>query len=455
MASVLWVLFAIVLGCLLIYRFGNLSVLRPRWAAGLLIFAGGTMAGIGLTSCLFLLLHLLAPGLPSLPMWVEAVLLGWVTYSVFLNSSLKAIRTTRAQSSVDPALIGTLLLAMIIVTCGIIMAWGTNPHGYLDAWFIWNLRARFLTAGGGLALGAWSPLLTFTHPEYPLLTSSFIARSWVYGSSTTTLVPMVTAYVFFLAMLSTAIASITILRASAVLGLLFALLLIGTPSLMHEVPTQGADFPVACYFLTAVTLLLLDRPALAGLMAGFAAWTKDEGVLFFVVLVVVTAGFRRHQLRRMMNGGLPVTALVIAFKLMKGTAYVSGRAAPDMVDRIMDLGRYEMVLAALGREFVGMMRWLYHPLIPALLLGIVLGLERQRRRDFGYCGTICVSLLLGYCAIYVITPYDLAWQLRTSLNRLVMQFWPTLLLTLFVGLREPETMLKVPLAQPEAKVRAS
>ena len=445
MASVFWALFAVVIGSVLVYRFGNLTVLKPRWASRLLIFGVGTAVGIGLTSCSFFLLHLLAPSLPSLPMWVETVLLGWATYDVLRTSRQKATGASSAPSSVDSTLIGVLILALVIATGGIIQAWSMNPQGHWDALSIWNLRARFLSAGGGLASRAWSPLLTSTHPEYPLLTSSFIARCWVYGRSTTVAIPMVTAYFFLLAMISTATAGIAVFRASGVLGLLFGLTLIGTPSLMHEVATQGADFPVACYFLAAVTLLLLDRPALAGLMAGFAAWTKDEGVLFFAVLLVTTIGFRRRKIARLVTGALPVATLVFAFKMLKGSAYVSGRGAPEIVDRILDPGRYGMILGALGKQFVRMVPWLYHPIVPALLLVVVLRLERQKRQDLCYSGTISALLLLGYCAIYVITPYDLAWQLRTSLSRLFVQFWPTLLLAVFVGLRRPEEYAQRPL----------
>jgi hypothetical protein len=145
---------------------------------------------------------------------------------------------------------------------------------------------------------------------------------------------------------------------------------------------------------------------------------------------------------------LPLATLVAGFKMMTGTAYVSGRGAPEIVDRIMNPGRYVMVLSALGKQFLGMVPWLYHPFIPALLLAIVLKLDRQRRQDFSYCGTICSSLMLGYCAIYVITPYDLEWQLRTSISRLFMQFWPSLLLAVFVGLRRPESTLSVSLGGP-------
>src|ERR1039458_4588446 len=101
MASVFWALFAVVLGSVLVYRFGNLTVLKPRWASRLLIFGVGTAVGIGLTSCSFFLLHLLAPSLPSLPMWVETVLLGWATYDVLRTSRQKATRSEEHTSELQ------------------------------------------------------------------------------------------------------------------------------------------------------------------------------------------------------------------------------------------------------------------------------------------------------------------------------------------------------------------
>ena len=32
--------------------------------------------------------------------------------------------------------------------------------------------------------------------------------------------------------------------------------------------------------------------------------------------------------------------------------------------------------------------------------------------------------LAGYCAVFVATPYDLQWQLDTSMYRLLAQIWP-------------------------------
>ena len=44
-------------------------------------------------------------------------------------------------------------------------------------------------------------------------------------------------------------------------------------------------------------------------------------------------------------------------------------------------------------------------------------------------------VLLGYFAIYLITPRDLYWHLRFSLNRLFLQLWPSAIFLFFLFVR--------------------
>jgi hypothetical protein len=53
MIGLVWALEAILLGCLLVWRFSDLPAIRPAWARLLLIFGAGAAGGIGLVSYLF------------------------------------------------------------------------------------------------------------------------------------------------------------------------------------------------------------------------------------------------------------------------------------------------------------------------------------------------------------------------------------------------------------------
>jgi hypothetical protein len=40
--------------------------------------------------------------------------------------------------------------------------------------------------------------------------------------------------------------------------------------------------------------------------------------------------------------------------------------------------------------------------------------------------------------VYIVTPNDVAWQLKWSLERVFMQLWPATIFSLFLLLRTPE-----------------
>jgi len=60
------------------------------------------------------------------------------------------------------------------------------------------------------------------------------------------------------------------------------------------------------------------------------------------------------------------------------------------------------------------------------------------RMRFFVLAAIILLQLLGYCAIYVITPHDLEWHIGTSLSRLVLQLYPAGIFLLFSSILEPE-----------------
>lgn len=441
MGGLLAILLAVALGCALVLRFANLTSLQPRWATALVIFGSGTALGIGLTSILFLMALLMIPGLLGLAMWVEIGALAWISYDLYRRPTPATPTEPPRQFPWNLMLMAALILALTLVITAMSGAWENNPQGNWDAWAIWNLRARFLVAGGSLSHRAWSPLLSSTHPEYPLLLSAFIARAWTYGHTLSSAVPIAVSCLFFLALISLATGGVAAWRSSP-LGLLLGFSLVATPMLVHVVPDQYADIPLACYFTGALILAFLERPALAGLLAGLAAWTKDEGLLFLAVFLAAATIFRRQQLLRLLAGAALGGGAAILFKtvLARGDASLLSASLPLLRQHLSDPGRYRQVLIAMGAQFVDMASGWYHPIFPALALAIALRFDVQRRRDALFCSTIAFLLFVGYFAVYIITPNDLTWQLQTSLSRLYAQLWPIFLLAIWTALRAPESM---------------
>ena len=454
MLSLIWVLEAIVVGCLLVCRFTNLPAIRPIWARLLLILGAGAAGGMGLTSCLFFIFGVLL-GIPLAAMVLELLVLVWTGYEAFRRRVPISESPGGARFPLlAPITVGCVFIALAIVTGAMWSAWEANPHGNWDAWAIWNLRAKFLTSDTELAQRAWSPVLGATsHSEYPLLVSSFVARCWAFGHSLAAPVPAVISCVFFLALVALAAGGVAVLRGPT-LGVLMALVLVTSPPILREVPAQYADVPLACYFAGALVFALLDRPILAGVSAGLAGWTKDEGLLFLVLFLTAVVVFRRRATLAVIAGALPAGAIIAFFKiwLSKGNASVLPASLTAAANRVADLGRYGAVIAAFGRELHGMAAGWYHPILPLIVLAVALRFDRERSRDVAFCAAISATLLVGYLGVYILTPNDLEWQLQTSLGRLLAQLWPALLLIGFVGLRAPEADAVVkPMPPPKGR----
>jgi hypothetical protein len=453
--GLVWVAEAVLLGCLLAWRWIGLSGIAPAWARLLLRAGAGAAGGMGLASCLFFLLGVLA-GSPAAAMVVELALLAWAAFELFRHRAAAPAAGFAGERT--PVLLAVAALSAVAIATGAVAAgWQSNPLGNWDAWATWNLRARFLASGAGLASRAWSPALgQITHPDYPMLVSAFVGRCWAFSHSFSLLVPQAAGYIFFLALLALVAGGVASLRGPA-LGTLAALLLAASPALIHEVPAQYADVPLACYFAGAAVFALLDEPILAGVLAGFAAWTKDEGALFLVVFAAAILIFRRNALAKIAVGAVPGIVLLLVFKL--GLAHGShsslvASSLPGAAQRVGESGRYGAILAAFGRELAGLGTGWYHPVLPLAAAALALRFDRARAREAAFAGAIVLGLLAGYFGVYAVTSNDLVWQLKTSLDRLLVQVWPLVLLAAFACLRVPQLAAAVPVPKKQRKVSA-
>ena len=187
--------------------------------------------------------------------------------------------------------------------------------------------------------------------------------------------------------------------------------------------------------------------AWAGLTAGLAAWTKNEGLLFLLSLAIARSMLalvrRRVDWRPMLPfalGLLPVAVLLVYFKsqLAPASDIIVGQGV-ETVTRLTTPARYWEIASAVWSEVVrsGSLMAL------ALLAHVALmGLTRDMTARRACVNVVAVLILVcgGYWLVYVTTPSDLSWQLRTSLPRLFVQLWPSAILGLFLFTASPEEL---------------
>ncbi len=436
--------------------------LRPyRWLVRTLAVG----VGLGLTAvglfCWLLLFGVPGRALVAVELVVLAVLGGWFAQRRGARAAGAGPEVVDDTSSLEPSRVLVLAFGVTLV-CAVAAFVGLSaaaPHGGWDAWMNWNLRARLIFRGGTGWRAAFSPLLDWSHPDYPLLLQASVVRTWVYYGRETLAGPASIAFLFTFATFALLTSAVAVFRGRTQ-GLLAGLVLLATPFFIFHGISQYGDVPVGFFFLATLVLAALHQRhgehtgaflVLAGLTTGLAAWTKNEGILFlaaFVLSAVVTAG-RPGDARRLGSEGrafafglLPLLVVVGLFKLRLAPPndLMSALGSGEILHRVTDPARYALV----ARSFVsGIMGFGANGLVSGVWLLVAYGLcvgvrpGQAGTRWFRLAAAALVLMLVGHAAVFVATAEDVARLLNSSLERLLLQMWPATLFACFMVLATP------------------
>ena len=451
----------------------GVTLVRAAWPDGVsvrpyrfVVVALGVGAGLGLTSlgvlAWLVVVGAAGRGLIAAELGLCAVLaLGWRRRESRRSQGVPAALPAAAASGLAtrwiPAACAVTLCCAVAAFVGLSLS---QPHGAWDAWMNWNLRARLIFRSGPEWRDAFSALLPWSHPDYPLLVQTSVVRAWIYGGQETLAGSAMVAFLFTFATVALAGSAVAALR-GRIQGMLAGLVLLATPFLIFHGTAQYGDVPVGFFFLATVVLLALhDRhreqtqafAALAGVAAGMAAWTKNEGLLFLLAVAGawaatgVRAGLRQQlgrDARSFLLGLLPMAAVIGFFKLQLAPPndLVTATGAGHTLDWVLDPRRYVLVaesfisqIVAFGFNGVISGVWLL------LTYGICVGLSGvEVRRRWVLASAACLGLMLaGHAAVLVVAVEDVPRMLSSSLDRLLLQLWPVAVFTWFVVLATPD-----------------
>ena len=329
-----------------------------------------------------------------------------------------------------------------------------EPHGGWDAWWIWNTRAKILFHCPTLEIDAFRTV--GGQPDYPLLIPGSIARMWKYMGSSGTIAAISFHFFITFGTILLVSSSIAILR-DKTLGLIVGMILIGTAYFIREGAAQQADVTVSFFILATFVLLSLNDEAsenhpgfsfLAGMAAGFSAWTKNEGLLFVVcimvartVVLVSQSGWKACY-REMMSfsaGLLPVLAVVLYFKIHlapPNTAHIAVQDFEANAIRLTTPSRYFETAKYFVIYLLSYNRWEIYP-IALIIYFVFFGIDKNKARSLSFKTAVAAILLMlcGYFFVLIISPVDLTHNLKAAVPRLTLQLWPSLLFSAFLVIR--------------------
>jgi hypothetical protein len=353
-----------------------------------------------------------------------------------------------AATPAPPASWGQWLLASVLaqaVLVAAVCAWRAyqaEPYGGWDGWAIWNLQARLmLRAGAEWPALLAEPAISWTHPDYPRLLPAAVARLWAWGGAETPAAAALISVAFAASALGVLLAVVG-RRRGWTLALAAGLLVVGTPFFVTFATNQHADIPLGGFMLAALALVVLASEGadarggllLAGLCAGLAAWTKNEGLLFALGFALLAGGWVWLRVGRKAFGAL---AVGLGVGLVPVAVFKFGLAPPNdlmsvplgpRIAQVFESTRHGAILGSFGRELRGFGEWAWPPYL-AMALPFVAWRQRRRLVGSEWMLAVVIALMLaGYYVVYLLTPQDLQWHLNTSLVRLLLQLWPLAIL---------------------------
>jgi len=360
-----------------------------------------------------------------------------------------------------------LVIILLLISAGSfgLKTFIEDPYGTIDTRIVWNYRARWLFRGGDQWEHAfYSPVARDVEYEddrghaadYPLLVTGSVYRGWEIIGNDHVAIPILFAGIFTFGTYLLLYASLALLR-NRNQGYLAVLLMLVSTQFLHLGTDQYGDVPLAFFILSTVALFALkDRfPAISlqtmvliGFTASCAAWTKNEGLLFFVLVILVhfIGQIGKHDWSNFSKeficfllGILPVMGTLLFYKLL---------FAPrnDMVNiptlkltavHLLDIDRYILVLTEMLKKV-----YFFNDKIVILmaLYFLISGLDRSGKVKKHILSNVILLLMMlcGFLLAYVITPYDLRWHIDSSIRRLFIQLWPAWVFLFFSAVRGPE-----------------
>jgi hypothetical protein len=178
---------------------------------------------------------------------------------------------------------------------------------------------------------------------------------------------------------------------------------------------------------------------LGAMLAGFAAWTKNEGLVLLSLLAVAAAWLAaRHRTPKPLvwaaAGALPplISIAWLKFAVMRvPPGYFSeSDTTGALVNRLFASERLELVGSVVAEHWA---RWGgpgAQGLLP-LITGAVVLAAVVRRRASRPIALVTAAMFVAYVVSWVLSPLDTRWLVTTSADRLLAQLWPSMVIASF------------------------
>ena len=324
------------------------------------------------------------------------------------------------------------LAAVFFLTCYFLLY--ASKYGSWDAWAIWNLHAKFLY-NTELWRHMFSKDLAYSHLDYPLMLPSVVAFFWNGIGKVSPFVPLLLSYGLLLAVPLYVYFSLRD-EGLKLLSYMALAIFVTDANFKDLAVSQCAD--------TLLSLLILmvfvqnnklrngdyNRALVLGFICASCAWVKNEGLVFYILftLCFIAVNYKQASILKKYFAGLIIPTLVlVSFKLFFAPANdlvsADNKQLSSISAVLTDVGRYTTILEFWIKTLVSNYVYILILIFAAFIL--------NRKFFRSLPALVIAGLLFAYFVIYLITPHDLKWHLSTSVSRIFLHVYPTIVYLIF------------------------
>ncbi|MDB4349443.1 glycosyltransferase family 39 protein [Omnitrophica bacterium] len=375
------------------------------------------------------------------------LLLPWIPVVIFSVFSLKAkplplIGQRRRLSLFERFLLAGISFEVILAFFRAFL----KPLESFDSIAMYAMRSKIMYLSRMIPPNFFSEITPrLPNPDYPLLVP--LAEVWVYtflGSLNDLLVKAVFPMYF----LSILVIFFFLLRRfiSRSGAFLFTFLLATIPQFNRFATVGYTDLILAYYYSVGMIYLFLWMKEkrlqillLAGIFCGFAIFTKNEGMVLYIVDLILLAIFllcslKRQRLKLLREATVFIlTALLIAGpwlgirlfnNLQNDLLQFSDMGAERFMGVFKKLDRIPVILYEFQKQFFGPKKW---NLVWILFLALLVSnIKKSFSGDLKYFSLSVALILIFYTMVYMLIPIDgpIGWHVASGVSRLFIHFLP-------------------------------
>ena len=313
-----------------------------------------------------------------------------------------------------------------------------NTLGSWDGFRIWNIKAEFLYQYSDVWRNVFKLPHFMMHNDYPLFLPCTTARIWKYAGVDSTDLNLITGLIFTFSIIFLLYFTVKKYKNKKLADVVCSILALTVPFITNGA-SQASDIPLSMFILSSAVALLFfidERKTiyifLAVLFSGLSAWVKNEGMMYFLILVMLAVILLIYlkEYKKIIAAGVSVLISACVLFLMKNTA----KAPNDLYSGLILLKTYKHLwqidyYIIIIKHLIKSIFWNFSMAFAYVLLFIP-GIKTEKKAGVFVLWSLIFLMSAGYFTVYLLSPHDMDWILKNSIERIILHIYPVFILTL-------------------------